>query len=944
MSGGSKKVTVGYKYYLGMHLVLCHGPIDFIKKVRVDNRLAWSGFTSGGRISIRKPGLFGGEDREGGVSGDVDIDMGRPDQTPNTYLKARLGDDIPAFRGVVSAVLRQAYLGMNPYLKPWAFRAQRVYAQADGSEQWYKEKAPIGRFNDAAIYIAIDVSGSMSWGEEDEIDATPSRLDSAKEALGDVLDELAPVAINFNLDISVVAWATGSTSITRRNANSSGLNSIKSWINNLTADGATDFEQAMSSVVSFFDGAGAKPKTAVFITDGEASPADSVQPAKETLFSVPDVRSYGINIFTTNTEDTAEMDNTPGDGVPVVSATNPAPLRDAILNALLSHVDMNPSHIIRECLTDNIWGMGYLPADIGDDSFTACADTLYDERMGISLLWDRQIPIEEFVNEIVRHINAALYVDKINGKFTLKLIRNDYDVNEIPTLNESNIVEIKDYSRVDPGDAINSVTVVYWDATTGENASVTADDPALIQAYGTVVNTTIQYPGFTNANIAARAAARDLQTLSSPLLSCTIETTRDAFDLNIGDVFKLEWPKYHSGYIVMRVHQISYGDGKKNQIKIKASEDVFALPSVSILGEEESGWEELGGPPLPSPLRLVQETPYLELVQQFGQTQVDNALAQTPEAGYLQLVATRPDNGLNAQAWVDDGAGYEDGGPLDFPPTAVIQAAVDRVETQWSIAQGENLDQVQIGTHGQIGDELVRVDAIDEEAGTITVGRAVLDSIPLPHGAGTTIVFWDLYAASNLIEYVAGEQLDVKILTNSNQGTLELPSAPVDTVLMDQRPYRPFRPGNLKAAGSLEPALDWFPNYPVEITWATRNRVQETGGDLLSWVAGDVTPEPNTDYRIKVEAVDLNGDVVGTVFEEFVASSPYSLTADSIPSQWAGYPFMRVTVHSRRDSTLLSRNGGSVQFRGPFRAPTQLIARYRNLRAPVSVSGTLVGD
>ena len=28
--GGSKEVTVGYKYYVGMHMILCHGPVDNI--------------------------------------------------------------------------------------------------------------------------------------------------------------------------------------------------------------------------------------------------------------------------------------------------------------------------------------------------------------------------------------------------------------------------------------------------------------------------------------------------------------------------------------------------------------------------------------------------------------------------------------------------------------------------------------------------------------------------------------------------------------------------------------------------------------------------------------------------------------------------------------------------------------------------------------------------
>ena len=121
--GKSKKVTVGYKYYIGMHMVLCHGPVDAVTAIEVDGRQAWTGTSTGGSVTINAPDLFGGESREGGVSGTVDIMMGGTTQGRNSYLQSKLGTDIPAFRGVLSAVLRQVLVGQNPYLKSWAFWA-----------------------------------------------------------------------------------------------------------------------------------------------------------------------------------------------------------------------------------------------------------------------------------------------------------------------------------------------------------------------------------------------------------------------------------------------------------------------------------------------------------------------------------------------------------------------------------------------------------------------------------------------------------------------------------------------------------------------------------------------------------------------------------------------------------------------------------------------------
>jgi len=128
--------------------------------------------------------------------------------------------------------------------------------------------------------------------------------------------------------------------------------------------------------------------------------------------------------------------------------------------------DMNPAHIIRECLTDKEWGMGYTDADIDDVAFTAAADTLYAEQMGISILWQRENTIEAFVQDIVRHIDAALYVDRRTGKFVLKLIRSE--ATPTLTLGPNNIERVENYKRPAFGDLVNSVTVIYDDCDDGK--------------------------------------------------------------------------------------------------------------------------------------------------------------------------------------------------------------------------------------------------------------------------------------------------------------------------------------------------------------------------------------------------------------------------------------------------------------------------------------------
>ncbi|WP_395140304.1 hypothetical protein [Schlegelella aquatica] len=134
MGGRRKKQTVGYRYRIGMHLVLCQGPVDAVQEIQVGDRSAWGDASrvplpSGhglGRLRIDRPTLFRRRRARGGVVGEVDVLSGDATQGRNDYLMSRLGAAIPAFRGVLSIVARKIlFAANNPYLKPWAVRVRR---------------------------------------------------------------------------------------------------------------------------------------------------------------------------------------------------------------------------------------------------------------------------------------------------------------------------------------------------------------------------------------------------------------------------------------------------------------------------------------------------------------------------------------------------------------------------------------------------------------------------------------------------------------------------------------------------------------------------------------------------------------------------------------------------------------------------------------------------
>ena len=1006
MGGSSKSQTVGYRYALGAHLALCHGPVDAIREIRVDDKTAWSigsgasgaaqgagvgaqvqlgtvaamsaaaavapatlaqvqfpgtlagvrlgqsydlslagdGTTrrvtlrgivydaslgrttwsvepattafpaqaaavaeaassapslsgaTGGRIRIDKPDLFGGESREGGIVGDIDVLMGGPDQGQNDYLAARAGAQVPAYRGIASLVLRQVALGLNPYLKPWAVRLTRIFAAEDGALQWYPAKAaivPVARISDAAIYITLDASGSMLG----------TRMAAQIAAVSKLIAEIGANAAAPN-DIEIVTWSDAViTSITRRNADAAAYAALVTWVEALptATEGGTNFGAGVSGAAAFFAGAGSKRRILVFVTDGAPSPASTLQTAKATLAGISALDVFAFNIALTDTSATAELDTTQIDGVPVVPPGDPDALVASFRGAFGAGPDMNPAHIIRECLTNRIWGLGYGDADIGP-SFVAAADALYAEGFGLSLLWQRDASIEEFLGEVLTHIDAHLYVDRRSGRWELRLIRSDYDPATLAVFDDSNVIDWGELGRREAADLVNSVTVTYADLRTDATGSVSVTDTALVQLMGQIVGTTVDYPGIRHESLAVRVAERDLRALSAPLLSGEITVTRAGAELDPGEVIRLVSPRLGLEGVAVRVVEIDHGDGRANGVRLKIAEDVFALGETALVGGVSGDTSGLTQPPKPLARRLVEEAPYWLLVQELGHTQTDALLTDDPGAGAILAAGERPSaDALSARLWTDFGTGYTFEQANAFVPTALLAADAsdnpedrDLVVTSWT-----GLDHVTTGTLAALGGEYVRIDGVSTTG--LTVGRGCLDTIPTAHAAGTPIVVWQQAPDATAARFAAGETVAVKLLPETGLGTLPLAQAPEDPVTFASRAIRPLPPGNVRADGGFAPLL---PTPEVALTWCHRDRLAQTNPVFDDYLSPDIGPEPGVTYELRLHWVDkasgLTLEPPAVVIALGTATS-HALTEAAFPVPPYGVEMAAIRLRAMRD-------------------------------------------
>lgn len=151
--GKSGPPTIGYRYFMGLHLGISHGPVNSILQIRAGDRQAWSGnATTNTQIFINAPNLFGGDTKEGGLVGYLDIMMGAANQQPNDYLQFAQGVQQPAYRGICTVVYRQGEVcALNPYLKPWQFQVWRSTAGWT-TPTWYPETANVVLMVEADVY------------------------------------------------------------------------------------------------------------------------------------------------------------------------------------------------------------------------------------------------------------------------------------------------------------------------------------------------------------------------------------------------------------------------------------------------------------------------------------------------------------------------------------------------------------------------------------------------------------------------------------------------------------------------------------------------------------------------------------------------------------------------------------------------------------------------
>lgn len=545
----------------------------------------------------------------------------------------------------------------------------------------------------------------------------------------------------------------------------------------------------------------------------------------------------------------------------------------ATYSVMPNGLDLNPMEICYDAITQK-WGrFGNLPSVLDLPSFVACAQTLYNEGMGMSLAAQSAITGKDLLEEIMRHCDGLLYQDPATSKIVAKLIRQDYTISNLQVLDESIIKDLRNFSKTTWDTTLNQCRVTFKDRSGDYDDSVAiAQDFANINYQQRIKSTEISAPGCPESSTANKLAARQLSLLSVPLYKCDLICNRKVHRLRPGDCFILNWSPLSLQNMVMRVSKIDMGDLTSGEIKISCVQDRFATATPTFAPPDASDWTPINTSPNAVVLRNVFTPPHFlsRLTTSEGVSAFDNVgrlyvAAVAPASSSISFdgmysinnFASEPANALNT-------APYNGGGTLAIAYPDITAAAtrndvsgVFRVlgvstDAISNLSQNTALSQARDGSSLlMVNNELfVYTGFTNNGDGSVTftnLYRGVLDTVPASHAAGDRV--WFLSGTDGLVAAFLNNNATgyMKLLDTTPNAKLALSSAPSISAVQNGRARLPYQPQNLTLANSRTPPPG-VSLTSVAVSWARRSREAQ---NLSVFNDTDAGNETGTQTRIR---------------------------------------------------------------------------------------------
>lgn len=883
--GKSSSQVVGYRYY-AKFAAFVGNRIEKLIAINFDNRkwLTRRPGESEPNLAVYAPNLYG--ENEGGVDGLIDVFIGTPNQQPSevyqqyfplvsgypyqSYLVFHSGSDNKGF-----------YLGNSGYMKEMLLWVKRTRVRNDGREQWYKVRGDGAIVCEIGAYIQNPPSDLPETNVPFRSKWTAVNGDGSQWVIGEG-PQLPGFGVQFekinspnNTQASILGEIVFASKV-------SGKIKVRcKWF-----DGS-DFSIVMSDAI--INHIGDEVVDGFLVRNFEVIIFDIQSIILKISRDAPPVADY--NSFDIS--------------IAIAPETKLRPY-----SSDTRHPDINPIHKIREILTDDT-AMGKPESDVNDVNFMDAADRIFDEGLGVSWAIDEKSCIDA-IEELCYHIEAGIRVNRQTGLYEMVLFRDDwFEDDEIHDIAEN---KIKDLSLevMNSDDLVNQLNVTYYDRDRIKNSTFSIYENGSILTMGHANAESVEFPYFMNMRNAEIVANWKLKQFSTPAWSGSFSTGwREARKWNRYDLIRLPWSKKWNGSILVRIMKINLGNGTDNTVTIDFEEVIpySGEMNTSIVVDESMNTGVQ--PPQPS-INAVFEAPYYLTVLRAGQTNADLELSNNPDIGYVTAIAAKPQsNSLNALLYTDGGVGeFEQASRLDY--CDILQLDHPIIETSSSftvtglLTQSANSSNLIL-----LNDELMGFVSFDDETKVLTVNRGMLDTVPKKHSSGSLFVFDLPDVAFDSTQYAQSEIVKAQVLTTTPSGVQELTAG--TEVEIQARAIRPYPPANVKINNIYYPESLIVTN-DIVLTWVDRNRLQQTGGEILGFFDAGVTIEAGTTYSYELVSENVVLDSMSGISTNtatilssvLIPNKPHTLKLWSVRDGYESYQFFEHSFFVEAASLILT--------------------------------------
>ena len=228
---------------------------------------------------------------------------------------------------------------------------------------------------------------------------------------------------------------------------------------------------------------------------------------------------------------------------------------------------------------------------IDEVSFQAAAWTVYDEGLGVGLVMGTTRNVMSWIEDQLLIIDGVLFVDNITNRLKLKLLRDDYILDNLVILDDTNMAKAT-MENVSWAETYNKFVFKYTYLYTGKETAVEFINTAARQALGYDRIKTITFPSINSGAVLNKVATRIVNKSGTPLAG--LKAVVDYIDfpnINIGDAIKFTSTKLGVTERVFRVMRIT-GDNEENPtINIECIEDIFAKSYAIEIPDSDGGHE-----------------------------------------------------------------------------------------------------------------------------------------------------------------------------------------------------------------------------------------------------------------------------------------------------------------------------------------------------------------